>query len=224
MLWAAHIRRRRLKARVTLIDPRSQPTPAAVAEGLMRGMEAYGPVLAYEPFTEVRSVDPASRVAETEVGRLEYDVLSVIPPHRAMSFIAAAGLGEPFADVDPTTFRSSRDERIWALGDTADTPFSRTGYTAMDSAAVAAWSIARDLGVNAAVPPVPANRCYPMVAADRALLIETHWALGRDEAGGVHVTVTGRHDNRASASHARLRRQWEARAISTLFGLRGDLR
>ena len=218
LLWAAHIKRQRLKARVTLVDPRSRPTPPAIAEGLMRAMEAYGDILTYEPFTQVRAVDPRARTAETEVGRLSYDVLSVIPPNRTMPFITDAGLGALFVDVDPKSFRSTRDERIYAVGDNADTPYAKTGYTAMDSARVAAGSIAGDLGVSAPAAALPANVCYPMVAPDRALHIETHWALEQDATGAVHVRVSGRHDDRARASYARLRREWETRTLSTLFG------
>jgi NADPH-dependent 2,4-dienoyl-CoA reductase/sulfur reductase-like enzyme len=218
LLWAAYIKRRGVKARITLIDPRSRPTPPAIAEGLMRAMEAYGSVLTYEPFTQVRSVDPRARTAETEAGRLSYDVLSLIPPNRTMPFITDAELGAPFVEVDPKTFRSSRDERIYGVGDNADTPYAKTGYTAMDSALVAAESIARDLGVKASTAALPANVCYPMVAPDRALWIETHWALDEDASGAVHVRVSGRHDDRAKVSYARLRRKWEMQTLSALFG------
>ncbi len=39
LMWADHVKQRGLKARVTLIDPRSRPTPPAIAEGLTRAME-----------------------------------------------------------------------------------------------------------------------------------------------------------------------------------------
>jgi NADPH-dependent 2,4-dienoyl-CoA reductase/sulfur reductase-like enzyme len=181
-------------------------------------MDAHASVLRYEPFTQVRSVDPVARTAETEAGRLSYDVLSVIPPNKTMSFIADAGLGAPFVEVESKTFRSTRDERIYALGDNADTPFAKTAYTAMDSARVAAASIASALGIKPRAVGLPANVCYPLVAPDRALFIETHWALEQDATGNIHVRVSGRHDDRAKASYARLRRQWEARTLSTLFG------
>jgi hypothetical protein len=135
-----------------------------------------------------------------------------------MPFITDAELGAPFVDVDPRTFRSSRDERIYAVGDNADTPYAKTGYTAMESALVAAKSIARDLGVKTPAAAGPGNVCYPMVSPDRALRIETHWALADDPNGVVHVSVSGRHDDRAKASYARLRRKWELQALSTLFG------
>ena len=57
-----------------------------------------------------------------------------------------------------------------------------------------------------------------MVADDRALSIETRWAWERDASGELHMRVSGRHDDRARASYARLRRQWETRTLSTLFG------
>jgi len=218
LMWAAHIERRGLKARVTLLDPRSRPTPPAIADGLTEAMDAHEGVLAYEPFTQIRSIDPRARVAETDAGRLSYDLLSVIPPNRTMSFIGEAGLGEPFVDVDPRTFRSVRDERIWALGDNADTPYAKTAYTAMDSARLAAATIGRAIGAKPPEAALPANRCYPMVDAARALYIEAHWALEEDSAGAINVKVGGRHDDRARASYARLRRQWERRALSTLFG------
>ncbi len=218
LLWAAHIKRQRLRARVTLVDPRSRPTPPAIAEGLMRAMDAYAEVLTYEPFTQVRSVDLQGRTAETEAGQLSYDVLSVIPPNRTMPFITHAGLGTPFVEVDPRTFRSSRDERIYAVGDNADTPYAKTGYTAMTSARIAAGSIARDLGARTPETALPANLCYPMVAPDLALLVEAHWALEQDDTGALQVKVSGRHDNLAKASYARLRRKWEAQTLSTLFG------
>jgi NADPH-dependent 2,4-dienoyl-CoA reductase/sulfur reductase-like enzyme len=218
LLWAAHIKRRRLRARVTFVDPRSRPAPPALAAGLMNAMEAHSSVLTYEPFAQVRSVDPDTRTVETEVGRLSFDLLSVIPPNKAMPFITEAGLGTPFVDVNPRTFRCTGDERIYAVGDNADTPYAKTGYTAMDSARIAGEWLARDFGAKGPEPGRPANVCYPMVAPDRALRIETYWAFEQDGMGATRVTVSGTTDDQAKVSYARLRRAWETRTLSTLFG------
>jgi NADPH-dependent 2,4-dienoyl-CoA reductase/sulfur reductase-like enzyme len=218
LLWARHIERRALKARVTFIDPRSRPTPSSVAPGLMEAMEAHGRVLTYEPVAQVHAVDAEARTVETEAGRLAFDVLSVIPPHTAMPFIMDSGLGSPFVEVDLRTFRALRDERIYAVGDNADTPFAKTGYTAMDAGRIAGRWIARELGVRTPEPGLPSNVCYPLVAPDRALRIETRWALEPDASGATHVKMSGTTDHRAKAAYARLRREWEARALSTLFG------
>jgi NADPH-dependent 2,4-dienoyl-CoA reductase/sulfur reductase-like enzyme len=217
LLWATHIARRRLKARVTLVDPRSRPTPPAVAAGLMEAMEAHDRVLTYEPFAQVRSVDASAGTVDTEAGRLSFDILSVIPPNKTMPFVTETGLGAPFVDVDPRTFRSTRDERIYAVGDNADTPYAKTGYTAMDAGRIAAEWIARDLGVQRPAPGPPSNVCYPLVAVDRALRIETHWTLEETSAGPAHVKANGTTDDRASRSYAGLRRAWESHALATLF-------
>jgi len=218
LLWASVIRQRGLQAHVTFIDPRSRPAPAALAAGLLSAMEAHGSVLTYEPFAQIRAVDPETRTVETEVGRLSFDILSLIPPNKAMPFIAEAGLGHPFVDVDPATFRTTRDERIFAVGDNADTPYARTGYTAMDAARIAGEWIARDLGARRPAPSQPANLCYPMVGPDRALRLETRWTLEADGAGGRRLAVGGTVDDRPQVVYARRRREWEARALCSLFG------
>src|SRR5262249_56777515 len=101
--------------------------------GLLRAIEASKPILAYEPFTRVLSVDPAARRVETEAGRLAFDVLSLVPPHRVAPFVAEADLGDVLLDVDPLTFRTLGDECIYAVGDTIDSPYAKTAHTAAGS-------------------------------------------------------------------------------------------
>jgi NADH dehydrogenase FAD-containing subunit len=217
MWWASHITRRRLKGRVTLVDPRSRPVPPALASGLTEAMDAHADVLAYEPFTQVRSVDVRARTIETELGRLSFDILSIIPPNTTMEFVSGAGLGTPFVEVDLRTFRSLRDERIYAVGDTADTPYAKTAYTAMEAGRIAADSIAAGLGVKRPPPGPPANLCYPMVAPDRALRIETRWTVEADGSGATHVKVDGSVENTPTSANVRRRQAWERRALSMLF-------
>jgi NADPH-dependent 2,4-dienoyl-CoA reductase/sulfur reductase-like enzyme len=216
LAWAAHITRRRLKARVTLVDPRSRPAPSALSVGFMEAMEAHERVLTYEPFSQVRAVDVGASTLDTEAGRLSFDILSVIPPNTTMPFVTEAGLGAPFVDVDLRTFRSTRDPRIYAVGDTADTPYAKTGYTAMDEGRIAGECIAQDLGIKRPSPGMPANVCYPMIDANRAFRIDTRWTW--EESGpDPGVKIHGTTDDQAKTSHARLRRAWETRTLATLF-------
>jgi NADPH-dependent 2,4-dienoyl-CoA reductase/sulfur reductase-like enzyme len=216
LAWAAHIARRRLKARVTLVDPRSRPAPSALSVGLLEAMEAHERVLTYEPFSQVRSVDTGASTLDTEAGRLSFDVLSVIPPNTTMPFVTEAGLGAPFVEVDPRTFRSTRDPRIYAVGDIADTPYAKTGYTAMDEGRIAGEWIAQDLGAKRPAPGMPANVCYPLIDATRAFRIDTRWTW-EDNSGDPAVKIHGTTDARARTSYAQLRRAWEARTLATLF-------
>jgi NADPH-dependent 2,4-dienoyl-CoA reductase/sulfur reductase-like enzyme len=220
LLWAEHLRRRGLPGHVTLVESRSRPL-APLAPGLLRAIEAHKGVLTYEPFTRVLSVDPGARRVETEAGRLTFDFLSLIPPHRVVPFVAEADVGAGLVDVDPLTFRSVKDERIYAVGDTADSPYARTAHTAVTAGRLAGRQIARALGARVEDLRAPQNVCFPMVARDRALRLGQDWYFERDEAGAVQVKVAGTADNDAKAGNLRLRQAWQARLLEELFGPSG---
>ncbi|HEU5323248.1 MAG TPA: FAD/NAD(P)-binding oxidoreductase [Methylomirabilota bacterium] len=218
LLWADALRRRRLPGRVTLVDPRPKPTPPALAPGILAAMDAHRGRLTYEPFARLLSVDLESRAVETEAGRLSFDVLSVVPPNAPMAFLAEAGLGEPFVDVDPRTFRSTRDPAVYAVGDTADTPYARTAATAISSARIAGRHIAETLGAAPRDAGAPSNVCFPLVSAERALLLRTQWSHAGGAGETLHVEAESTADNEASAAHLRSRRQWAAAALRAMFG------
>jgi hypothetical protein len=180
-------------------------------------MAAHRDVLVYEPFTRVLSVDPAASTLETEVGRLRFDLLSLVPPHRLPRFVADAALGDPFVEVDAQTFRTLGDDRIYAIGDVADTPYARTAYTAVSSGRAAGHAIAQALGAAASVPSPPENLCFPQVSATSALRIHTTWTHERDAGGRTHVRSAGSVDNRPTPENLRRRREWEAVAMHELF-------
>jgi hypothetical protein len=180
-------------------------------------MAGHRDVLTYEPFTRVLSVDPAGGTVDTEVGRLRFDFLSLVPPNRAPRFLADAGLGDPYVEIDAQTFRSLADERIYAVGDVAETPYARTAFTAVSSGRIAARSIAQALGAPTPTAPPPENVCFPQVSATGALRIETTWVHENGPNGSAHVTATGTVDNRATAESLRRRHVWETTVLKELF-------
>jgi NADPH-dependent 2,4-dienoyl-CoA reductase/sulfur reductase-like enzyme len=217
LAWARHLQARGLRGRITLVDPRSRPTPLSLAPGLLRSIAAHRDVLAYEPFTRVLSVDLASRTVETEVGRLRFDLLSLVPPHRLPRFLADAGLGDPFVEVDAQTFRTLADDRVYAIGDVADTPYARTAFTAVSSGRIAGHAIARALGAAVGQPIPPENLCFPQVSETGALRIHTTWTHERDADGAAHVRTMGSVDNRPTSENLRRRREWEGSVTHELF-------
>jgi sulfide dehydrogenase [flavocytochrome c] flavoprotein chain len=218
LLWARHLRARGLKGRVTLLEPRSRPTPPSIAAGLLQALEAHRERLTYEPFTRVLSVDPGARTVETEAGRLRFDLLSLVPPHRIAPFLVGEGLGEPFVEVDLRSFRTLADERVYAVGDVADTPYARTASTAVSAGRIAGHALARAFGAPAGLAGPPENVCFPQVSATSALRIHTTWAHEVDAAGVVHAKAEGEVDNRPTRESLRRRHAWEARLMGELFG------
>jgi NADPH-dependent 2,4-dienoyl-CoA reductase/sulfur reductase-like enzyme len=217
LFWARHFKTQRLRGRVTLVDPRSRPTPLSLAPGLLQAMAAHRDVLKYEPFTRVLAVDATAGTVETEVGRLRFDLLSLVPPNRAPRFVADAALGEPFVDVDAQTFRALADDRIYAVGDVADTPYARTAFTAVSSGRIAGHFIAQALGAPATATGPPENICFPQVSTVGALRIETSWTHELDAGGAPHVKTAGTVDNRPTAKNLRRRGEWETSVMRDLF-------
>lgn len=218
LLWADSLRRRRLSGRITLIDPRPRPTPPSLAPGFLKAMDAHGDRLRYESFTRLVSVDLQARTIETDSGKVSFDLLSVVPTNAPVAFLAEAGLGDGFIDVDPTTFRSMKDPAVYAVGDTADTPFAKTAATAISSARIAARHVAHALGASLGDPRHPSNVCYPLVSFDRALRLRTEWSSRLAAEGAPDVTSSSTSDNEASTAHRQARRRWEATALREMFG------
>jgi NADPH-dependent 2,4-dienoyl-CoA reductase/sulfur reductase-like enzyme len=223
LLWADYMKARRIKGIVTMLDPRPKPTPPALAPAVLQAMETHRDVLTYEPAAQLLSVDAGARTIESDIGKLGFDILSVVPPNAAMRFITDAGLGDPFIEADPETFRTATDPAIYALGDTADTPFARTASATISSARIAGGHIARAMGsTNGGRGPIgavaPHSICYPHASTETAWMLKVDWSPARDETGKLAFRAQGTTDTEAKAAHLRARRQWEATVVRELFG------
>ena len=86
---------------------------------------------------------------------LDYDLLHLVPRHRAPAWIAASDLAGPgtggMVEIDPTTLAHRRHAAVWGLGDAADVQASRSGGALRKQAAVVADNIARQRGGRALV-------------------------------------------------------------------------
>lgn len=218
LLWAAHIKKNKLKAKVHMVDPGAKPIPPGVAAGFLKAIEANKDVLEYVPITKILSVNAKDSAIETEAGKVKFDLLSIIPPNKTMGFIKEAGLGDPFIAVDPVSFRSKADERVYALGDNAATPYSKSAYTAAQSAKIAGAFIAQGFGAKVSDPGAPHNICYPLVSMDSAIMVRADWSHGKDKDGKPVVNTKGASDNDAKAQLLMLRREWEKGLLREMFG------
>lgn len=100
---------------------------------------------------ELESADAASGTLHWRSGdgteELHYDLLHLVPRHRAPIWIAESGLSGPevrepgMVAVDPETLAHRRYEGVWGLGDAADVQASRSGGGLRPQAAVVAENI-----------------------------------------------------------------------------------
>jgi sulfide:quinone oxidoreductase len=99
----------------------------------------------------IRAVDPDAQSLTVFSGGVEtvldYDLLHLVPRHRAPGWIAASDLAGPgtggMIEVSPTTLAHRRHPAVWGLGDAADVQASRSGGALRKQAAVVADNIAR---------------------------------------------------------------------------------
>jgi NADPH-dependent 2,4-dienoyl-CoA reductase/sulfur reductase-like enzyme len=218
LLLAERIRLRRLKARVLVLDASPQPQPAplsAAFDGAFRGASG---VIEYVPAIRVARLEPgAKRVMSADGESFSYELLSLIPPHKAPRFIADAGLTEgadPFVQVDPTGFRSLRHETIYALGDAARTPFARTAESAREAAQRCAHTIARALGARVPQPgPLDFDvLCYPYASEEQAMHLRMSY---RAEKEALDVRVIA--DTHLAHAYVAARQAWQVRFVQDLF-------
>lgn len=166
---------------VTVVTP--EPSPLAVAgpaigEQLTRLLEARG--VSVRTGEQLSSVDSRHREAVFASGSRElFDLLIVVPPHRAPALVRDAGLADgDWVPASLETMRTSVDG-IWAIGDVAAVRIRenllvpKAAVFAQQQAEVAARDIARWLGYDAPEPEVRAfGRCWFLTGRSVAGAIE----------------------------------------------------
>ena len=153
LLIDAYLRKRGLRAAVTLDVYAAEPAPMAVAGPEMSGavrqlLEGRG--IPYHPEHQVKSVDAASRRIEFANGaQANFDVLAYVPPHRAPRVIRESALAGDtgWIPVDRHSL-ATRFPGVYALGDVVSIPLAlgkplpKAGVFAHGEAEVVARNIA----------------------------------------------------------------------------------
>lgn len=116
---------------------------------LRRAADAFG--IRVLTGARVRAVDTIARSIVVATARdettLTYDMLHLVPRHRAPSWVAESDLAGPgtggMVEISSTTLAHTRHRGVWGLGDAADVQASRSGGALRKQAGVVADNIAR---------------------------------------------------------------------------------
>jgi len=95
----------------------------------------------------VRSIDPVEKIVSGLYGyKIPYDLLVMVPPHRPAQVLSDCGLSdtENGIRVDYETLRT-KWENVYAIGDCADLPASKSGGVAHQEADVVANNLAAEI-------------------------------------------------------------------------------
>ena len=208
-LLREYFNNKKVKAEITVVDANDKPQPGPLAQKWTGVLEARE--IKYMPNSKVVEIDAAARQLITDKGeKVGYDLVSIIPPNKAATFIKDAGLGDPFVDVDPATFRSKKYDHIFATGDCAKVPYTKSAFTASLQGKSVAHYVAMALGIDVKEPAPIYNVCYPYVSSEESMMVRADW--DRD---GKMLKADADDPKKEYTS---LRAAWERGLISGLFG------
>jgi NADPH-dependent 2,4-dienoyl-CoA reductase/sulfur reductase-like enzyme len=137
--------------------------------------QAY-PNIDYRASSRVVKVDPGARTVTTEFGdTIKYDVVNVIPPHRAARIAVEAdlvGADKRWCEVDHVTYESIRHRDIHVVGDsTIGIPIPKSGTAANAMGKIAANAVVQVLNGRQVPSIPPINTCYSWVSDREAMAV-----------------------------------------------------
>jgi sulfide:quinone oxidoreductase len=142
----AYFRQRGLRDRVEIEFFTRDPEPSGDARNPSVWMDAESKqrnITQHYSFI-VQSIDPEKKTVNGLFGyKLSYDLLFLIPPHRPAQVLIDSAMAETEAGmrVDYDTL-ATKWENVYAIGDCADMPASKSGVVAHQEADVVAHNLA----------------------------------------------------------------------------------
>ncbi|MCI2415456.1 MAG: NAD(P)/FAD-dependent oxidoreductase [Candidatus Aramenus sp.] len=138
------------KFNITFIDANDKTQPPFIADVVSKTLEqAKIQLVTNQEIAEIGE----NEVVTTSGERYKFDLLAMLEPNRAPSFISEAGLGENFADVrSPQDLRNPKYDDVLAVGDAAKLPFPKNQEIAFESSLFAANKIMEMEGLSEKVP------------------------------------------------------------------------
>ncbi len=226
-LIAHYLKQHKPRAKVLALDPKDSFSKQGLFEEAWE--ELYGDMIEWVPAADGGKPDRISvrdRKVFTDGGGAEHraDVLNVIPPQKAGAIAERAGLtdGDGWCPVDQRTFRSTRHDDVYVVGDAAvagDMP--KSGHAANNQAKLVAASIVSELRGHE-VPSFPTvNTCYSLAAPDWGVTVAAVYEYrdgamrSVEGAGGLSPEGASREFRKREADYAP---GWYASITRDIFG------
>lgn len=190
-LIAQYLKSRKPKSKLLILDAQDQFSKQPLFEEAWS--ELYPDILerrGAQDFGRVISVEAATRTLSTEFESLQADVANVIPPQKAGSIAAIAGVADAtgWCPVDPVSFASTLQPDIHIIGDAIiGAPMPKSAFIANLQGKLCALQVSRLL---AGLPPQPTtltNTCYSFTSTDSAISITGVYS----SADGAFLSIDG---------------------------------
>jgi sulfide dehydrogenase [flavocytochrome c] flavoprotein subunit len=210
-LIAHYLKTRKPKSKLLVLDAKDQFSKQRLFQAAWRAL--YPDHLEWVSLStggKVLSVDPATLTLVTEFGRHKASVANIIPPQKAATIAATAGIADAtgWCPIEPATFESRLVPNVHVLGDASiASAMPKSAFAANAQAKVCAATVASLL--SNAPPPEPklVNTCYSLVAPDYGISVAGVY----HPAGGVLAEVKG------SGGTSRVDASSDVRAAEALY-------
>jgi sulfite dehydrogenase len=175
---AGYFKAKKPKSKVLILDA-NEDVVSKKGLFMKAWTDLYKDTLEYRPNSELRDVDVANRTAILEFDKVKADVLNVVPPQRAGSIAANAGLkliNNRWVDIDWLSMESTSTPGVHILGDAIfpAATMPKSGHMANQHAKLAAAAILNLLAGQAPSPaPLLMNTCYSFVDAKNAIHVSS---------------------------------------------------
>lgn len=174
---------------ITVANAMSSPVPPSpeTSAALLSAFAERG--IEYLPGRRIAAVDAARRVAILDDGHEQAcDLFLGVPRNRAPDVVVAAGITQDgWVKIDPRTLETSFD-RVYAVGDLANTGAPKAGVFAEAAARTIATNIlARLRGQEQTAKNPGAGSCYIEFGADRIARVDVDFFSGPKPTGTFHA-------------------------------------
>jgi len=205
-LMADHFQRRKLKAKIIILDPK--PRIAPIGAGYRMAFEdLYGDTITHVPNAAVKELDPFNKVVKTAAGDFRFDDAVFMGHHMAADLVWKLGAigrtaeGKPtnWAAVHPEFYNLKDDPQVYVIGDSvgAVSPqfghYPKSGHVAQRMGRSVAGYIAQQARGQAPTAELIDNLCYMLVNTDPLEAISVQFDYKKGPEG--HLVQTQIDDN-----------------------------
>jgi len=169
---AYYLKTTKPRSKVIILDANPEVTSK---KGLFMKVwaEMYPGIVEYKPNNAALHVDVATRTIKSEFEKIKADVLNVVPPQKAGTVAALAGVvnvDNRWCAVDFTSYESKAQKNIHVIGDAISAPLPKSGHMANQTGKIAAGAIVALVnGDPVYANPKFANTCYSFVDNKQAV-------------------------------------------------------
>lgn len=226
-LIANLFKQKKLNAKVILLDPRDKP--AAKPKGFIKAFEEYKGYLEYHPSSIIKNIDLQTKTIEMESfneitkkfekKEIVFDDANFLPNNKGSFLLKNCGLEltqEGYARAKNPTFRTSKDDDIYVVGDVlGEYPFPKSAQMAISCGIILANQIHKRLSglVFEESADMAGNVCYSFINEKEAISVY-HYSAYTKENG---LKVTSQTIDSADEAQAQAAKNWFAGIKYNLF-------